>query len=152
MATHSRVLAWIIPGTGEPGGLPSVGSHRVGHDWSDLAAADLNKCCFTFVISAHLPFSSLALFHEIHGPRAFSKDCERLGSMTCITVHQHIQSNRCQWAEMTSWGLRPVLPFSSKVLLIFLGLACSKPPLFTLGGKWGSNSRWSSSLMPQSLD
>ena len=32
MATHSRVLAWRIPGTGEPGGLLSMGSHRVGHD------------------------------------------------------------------------------------------------------------------------
>ena len=39
MATYSRVLAWRIPGTGEPGGLPSMGSHRVGHDWSDSAAA-----------------------------------------------------------------------------------------------------------------
>ena len=39
MATHSSVLAWRIPGTGEPGGLQSMGSHRVGHDWSDLAAA-----------------------------------------------------------------------------------------------------------------
>ena len=39
MATHSSVLAWRIPGTGEPGGLPSMGSHRVGHDWSDLAVA-----------------------------------------------------------------------------------------------------------------
>jgi len=39
MATHSSVLAWRIPGTGEPGGLPSLGSHRVGHDWSNLAAA-----------------------------------------------------------------------------------------------------------------
>ena len=39
MATHSSVLAWRIPETGEPGGLPSMGSHRVGHDWSDLAAA-----------------------------------------------------------------------------------------------------------------
>ena len=39
MATHSSVLAWRIPGTGEPGGLPSVGSYRVRHDWSDLAAA-----------------------------------------------------------------------------------------------------------------
>ena len=39
MATHSSVLVWRIPGTGEPGGLPSMGSHRVGHDWSDLAAA-----------------------------------------------------------------------------------------------------------------
>ena len=38
MASHSSVLAWRIPGMGEPGGLPSMGSHRVGHDWSDLAA------------------------------------------------------------------------------------------------------------------
>ena len=40
MATHSSVLAWRIPGTGEPGGLPSIGSHRVGNDWSDLAAGE----------------------------------------------------------------------------------------------------------------
>ena len=39
MATHSSVLAWRIPGTGEPGGLTSMGSHRVGHNCSDLAAA-----------------------------------------------------------------------------------------------------------------
>ena len=39
MATHSSVLAWRIPVMGEPGGLLSMGSHRVRHDWSDLAAA-----------------------------------------------------------------------------------------------------------------
>ena len=39
MATHSNVLAWRIPGMTEPGGLPSMRSHRVGHDWSNLAAA-----------------------------------------------------------------------------------------------------------------
>ena len=39
MATHSSVLAWRIPETGEPGALPSLGSHRVGHDCSNLAAA-----------------------------------------------------------------------------------------------------------------
>ena len=39
MATHSSVLAWRIPGIGEPDGLPSMGSHRVGHNCSDLAAA-----------------------------------------------------------------------------------------------------------------
>ena len=39
MSTHSIVLAWRIPGMGEPGGLPSMGSHRVQHDWGDLAAA-----------------------------------------------------------------------------------------------------------------
>ena len=38
MATHPSVLAWRIPGMAEPGGLPSMGSHRVGHDWSDLVA------------------------------------------------------------------------------------------------------------------
>ena len=40
MATHSSVLAWRISGTREPGGLPSIGSHRVGHDRSDIAAAE----------------------------------------------------------------------------------------------------------------
>ena len=49
MATHSSVLAWRIPGTGEPGGLPSMGSHRVRHDWSNLAAA---------AITLRLPSSS----------------------------------------------------------------------------------------------
>ena len=39
MATHSSILAWKIPGMGEPGGLPSMGSHKVGHDQSDLTAA-----------------------------------------------------------------------------------------------------------------
>ena len=39
MATHCSILTWRIPGTGEPGGLPSMGSHRIRQDWSDLAAA-----------------------------------------------------------------------------------------------------------------
>ena len=46
MATHSSILAWRIPGTGEPGGLPSMGSHRVGHNRNDLAA--------TAVVITHL--------------------------------------------------------------------------------------------------
>ena len=48
MAPHSSTLAWRIPGTGEPGGLPSMGSHRVGHDWSDLAAAAAAVYFFSF--------------------------------------------------------------------------------------------------------
>ena len=43
MATHSSVLAWRIPGTGEPGGLPSMQAHRVRHNWSDLAAAAVHS-------------------------------------------------------------------------------------------------------------
>ena len=48
MATHSSVLAWRIPGTGEPGGLPCIGSHRVRHDRCDLAAAadNIYKCYY----------------------------------------------------------------------------------------------------------
>ena len=52
MATHSSVLAWRIPGMGEPGGLPSMGSHRVEHDWSDLAAA----AGYQFFLSWIVPF------------------------------------------------------------------------------------------------
>ena len=48
MATHSSVLAWRVPGTAEPGGLPSMGSHRVGHDWSDLAVAAAVAISSTF--------------------------------------------------------------------------------------------------------
>ena len=47
MATHSSVLALRIPGTGEPGGLLSMGSHRVGHDWSDLAYTILKFATWT---------------------------------------------------------------------------------------------------------
>ena len=50
MATHSSILAWRIPGKGEPGGLLSVGLHRVSHNWSDLtgAAAKWNYGCSMF--------------------------------------------------------------------------------------------------------
>ena len=64
MATHSSVLAWRIPRTAEPGGLPSMGSHRVRHDWSDLAAAAadlLNSLAFS-VIQQMLEIWSLVPF------------------------------------------------------------------------------------------
>ena len=51
MATHSSVLAWRIPGTGEPGGLPSMGSHRVRHDCSDLAAAADLELQYMFTVT-----------------------------------------------------------------------------------------------------
>ena len=50
MATHSSALAWRIPGTGEPGGLPSMGSHRVGRHWSDLAAATGHTLSLCFIL------------------------------------------------------------------------------------------------------
>ena len=58
MATHSSVLAWRIPGMGEPGGLLSMGSHKVGHNRSDLAAAAaaavaIDKYLFTHNSEGH---------------------------------------------------------------------------------------------------
>ena len=61
MATHSSVLAWRIPGTGEPGGLPSMGSHRVGHDWHDLAAVAAAATSFD---TLYLFFVSLLLYRN----------------------------------------------------------------------------------------
>ena len=62
MATHSSVLAWRIPGTWEPGGLPSMGSHRVGRDWSDLAVAALWK----FIIELLKSFSVKTIHLKYH--------------------------------------------------------------------------------------
>ena len=79
MATHSSILAWRIPGTEEPGGLPSTGLHRVRHDWSDLAAAAAGSyqktygfqkgqkvssffgfLCLIVILIGHLPLQSWA--------------------------------------------------------------------------------------------
>ena len=79
MATHSSVLAWRIPGTGEPGGSPSMGSHRVGHDWSDLAAIaatflwDMN----TENTPSRIRTAFLRLHAERHGCKA---DFQPLGT------------------------------------------------------------------------
>ena len=82
MATHSGVLTWRIPGAGEPGVLMPMGSHRVRHDWSDLAAAV--KCCVhfwctakwfccTYVIFIFFRFSPHTGYHRI------------LGRVPCVT-------------------------------------------------------------------
>ena len=57
MATHSSVLAWRIPGTGEPGGLLSMGSHRVRHDGSNLAAAAAANMEYKLFLSLCFSFS-----------------------------------------------------------------------------------------------
>ena len=70
MATHSSVLAWRIPWTGEPGRLPSVGSHRVGHDWSDLEAAAA-AAAILFIPSQFwgLLGSGLVVCHSLDKPK-----------------------------------------------------------------------------------
>ena len=66
MATHSSVLAWRIPGVAEPGGLPSMGSHRVRHNWCDLAAAAAAPCWHSSQgFLRHLPSMHLLEGREI---------------------------------------------------------------------------------------
>ena len=67
MATHSSVLAWRIPGMVEPGGLPSMGSHRVGHNWSDLAAAA------AVTVSAFILFNLFSYDFRVRCERITSK-------------------------------------------------------------------------------
>ena len=62
MATHSSVLALRIPGTGEPGGLLSMGSHRVGHDWSDLAAVAAAAAAIRYIFVLILIFEYILSF------------------------------------------------------------------------------------------
>ena len=71
MATDSSVLAWRIPGTGEHGGLPSVGSHRVGHDRSDLAAAAAVDTKWKF-ISQYCPLRENVFTENVLAPISLS--------------------------------------------------------------------------------
>ena len=82
IATHSSVLAWRIPGTGEPGGLPSMGSHGVRHDWSDLAAAAaaVYKIYMINVFIIGLAKKSIWVFlQHMENPR-------ELSSILCVCV------------------------------------------------------------------
>ena len=67
MATHSST--WRIPGTGEPGGLPSVGLHRVGHDWSDTAAAATSLLSPPY----RIPVNSVCLYYYLYYTKKKSK-------------------------------------------------------------------------------
>ena len=94
MATHSSVLAWRIPGTGEPGGLPSMGSHRVRHDWSDLAVAVAQKiknlptvretgvCCLGWEDPRRRKWQPAPVFlpGESHGQRSLVDYIQSMGS------------------------------------------------------------------------
>ena len=75
MATHSSVLAWRIPGTGEPGGLLSMGSHRVGYDWSNSAAAAAARCFLTSYFCIPVPYNE----KDICG----TTDCFQIGKGIC---------------------------------------------------------------------
>ena len=97
MATHSSVLAWRIPGTGEPGGLPSMGSHRVRHDWSDLAVAA--AVCLRAVALHRRQASFMVLHGRQHAtPVCFALVDAEFGS-----------TGGCQLSALRSWAPRCVV-------------------------------------------
>ena len=90
MATHSSVLAWRIPGMVEPGGLPSMGSHRIGHNWSDLAAAVVR-----FVI-VFLPRSKCLLILWLQSPSTVILKSKKIKSVSTFfpsIYHEMMEPN-----------------------------------------------------------
>ena len=75
MATHSSVLAWRIPGMGEPGGLPSMGSHRGEHDWSDLAAATAASIFPLPLCDIWLSYSLMNHCQDFESPKSWDDGC-----------------------------------------------------------------------------
>ena len=103
MATHSSALAWRIPGIEEPGGLPSMGSHRVGDDWRDLAAATAACMWLTSVQFSRSVVSDSLRPHESQHARP-----------PCPPPTPRVYSNSfplSQWHHPAISS--PVIPFSS---------------------------------------
>ena len=115
MATHSSVLAWRIPGTGESGGLPSMGSHRVRHDWSDLAAA---AAAGSITFSVHLEgFLPRVLCLLVWGLSLAAGACA--GSAVELTSLKQ-QPSTTDWQELV--GNDPnslVLPWGGQIWTVF---------------------------------
>ena len=113
MATHSSVLAWRIPGTEEPGGLLSMGSHRVGHDWSDLAAAaaagkqtTLCLWCYLHFLGALIPVHTATRSAGIKGYHwkqgngwRFRNLQTSLFHLICHLYLKYLIDYRGQWGE-----------------------------------------------------
>ena len=103
MATHSSIFAWRIPGMGEPGGLLSIGSHRVGHDWSELAAAVVVLSSIV-AVSIYIPTNSARAFSFLTPSPAFiyrlfdegpSDWCEVISH---CSFDLHFSNNEWYWA------------------------------------------------------
>ena len=111
MATHSSVLAWRIPGTEEPRGLLSMGSHRVGHNWSDLAAA-VAACMYIYCkacIHTHtlfLMFFPIMVYHRILNRVATQVyDTKyRLWSQEDLCSNVDCAVHSCVWHRARFWA------------------------------------------------
>ena len=105
METHSSVLAWRIPGMGETGGLPSMGSHRVGHNWSDLAAAAAAEH------SLALPFFGIGMKTD------FFQSC---GHCWVFQICWHIECSTFTVSSFRIWNSSTGIPSPSLALFIVM--------------------------------
>ena len=115
MATHSSVLAWRILWTEEPGGLPSMGLHRVGHDWSDLAAAAVTSdvehlfmCLMAICPSLSPPYSCCSVTKPCF-TLCDPMDCSTPGFSVLHTLLELAQIH-VHWVVMLSNHLIPCHP------------------------------------------
>ena len=118
MAPHSSTPAWRIPGMGEPGGLPSMGSHRVEHDWSDLAAA----AAVIFTNSFIWPSIGNMLFQRVNSIEIWMRYCtfffssqefEIQGVCTLTCMHTWVLSHFSHvWLFATPWTVADQAPLS----------------------------------------
>ena len=107
-ATHSSILAWRTPGTGEPGGLPSIGSHRVGYDGSDLAAASAMRLI-------HFRASVLFQFSSVHFSHSVVSDSLRLheSQQPGLPVHHQLPEFTQTHIHRVGGAIQPSHPLSS---------------------------------------
>ena len=143
MATHSSVLAWRIPWTEKPGRLQPMGSHRVGHDWSDLAAAGVRS---TICSLQSPPFLVLAFleFGEIVCAQVGSGDLVRLLFLFVQRALGERQSS-VEWGCSWVLGDRALMACLHQDTPFVLGIAprelCSASP--TQGLRYCSHDFWS---------
>ena len=96
MATHSSVLAWRIPGTGEPGGLPSLGSHRVGQDWSSSSSSRDNQCVFLMEMFL-LSYANVLCIYPRLCPQVLSASWLRTYLTNQYVILRYCSPNLCKW-------------------------------------------------------
>ena len=134
LATHSSILAWRIPGTEEPGGLPSTRSRRAGHDWSDLAAA-------------------AAVLYQFSSVQSLSR--VRLFATPWIAARQASLSITISRSSLTLTSIKSVMPSSHLILGRPLLLLPPIPPSIrvfsnesTLRMRWPKYWSFSFSIIP----
>ena len=118
MATHSSALAWRIPEMAEPGGLPSMGSHRVGHDWSDLAAEH----------SLALPFFGIGMKTDIF---------QACGHCWVFQIGWHIDYSTFTASSFRIWYSLTGIPSPPlSLFIVMLPKACLSSYSRMSGSKW----------------